>query len=524
MDVRNAIRLLTILTGLVGASFARAQVWPVDGVLLPSAALAPYANFGTAMAVGDLDGDGYLDLAMTAPGLDSGGRVRIFRGGGLTRRFTVWDDVAPVTNGSGPVRIVAGDFFGDGHAALAIGEPGVDVTVDASSYSGAGRVLIERFSEACQCFEIAQTVLEVATSGLSGPANGDYFGDGLAVGDWNEDGFQDLAVGVPGEVVGGSQSAGAVEVFYGSGSGLQSDFVQGFRAGANGLIGTPGSYDEMGLSMAAGDFDGDGYADLAIGAPGRAVAGTSQAGEIHVLRGSPNGLTTLYQELFSENNLVGVGSPGLGDQFGLVLVAGRFSRGGPGCVFHLCPADLAIGIPLKTVDSIPAAGEVVVARGGAGGVQSTGAIVLTVSASGFAPAQYDYFGTSLAAGSLVDSQQFLGARFADLAVGAPNKLVNGGSGGYVQLFFGGSGGIGSSGTQAIWGQDLALDRGIDDNLGGALAIADFDGDGAGDVAVSAPEVSLAGTPGNGAIAMMFGAFFADGFESGDLGAWTMHTQ
>src|SRR5262249_22043860 len=89
--------------------------------------------------------------------------------------------------------------------------------------------------------------------------------------DFNGDGFDDLAIGVPGEKIGSTEQAGAVIVLYGASSGLTSSGAQIFRQGAAGVPGTPETSDHFGASVAAGDLDGDGYADLAIGVPGEDV-------------------------------------------------------------------------------------------------------------------------------------------------------------------------------------------------------------------------------------------------------------
>jgi FG-GAP repeat len=88
----------------------------------------------------------------------------------------------------------------------------------------------------------------------------DAFGAALAKGDFNGDMRFDVAVGVPDEAVGGTTLAGAVNVLYGSPGGL---------TGAGGQLVTqhnPEPGDFFGASLAAGDFDGDGFFDLAVGA------------------------------------------------------------------------------------------------------------------------------------------------------------------------------------------------------------------------------------------------------------------
>jgi hypothetical protein len=101
--------------------------------------------------------------------------------------------------------------------------------------------------------------------------------------DFNGDGFDDLAVGAPGEAVGGLFGAGAVNVLYGLAVGSHGEADSGASAGgavnilygsAGGLTGgpqffqpTPETNDRFGASLAAGDFNGDEFFDLAVGAP-----------------------------------------------------------------------------------------------------------------------------------------------------------------------------------------------------------------------------------------------------------------
>jgi hypothetical protein len=132
------------------------------------------------------------------------------------------------------------------------------------------------------------------------PEAGDTFGYALARGDFNNDGFQDLAIGIPYEDIRTGfpshspqiDNAGAVEVIYGSVTGLQSSGRQFWRQGSDSIGGAAEAGDEFGWSLTAGDFNDDTFTDLAIGVPREDVAGYTDVGAVHVLYGSPQGLST----------------------------------------------------------------------------------------------------------------------------------------------------------------------------------------------------------------------------------------
>ncbi len=397
------------------------------------------------------------------------------------------------------------------------------MTVGGNVLTDAGRLVIVRYDDGCHCFQVAQTITQLDTPG-AGPAAERFFASTLSRGELDGDASADLAVGVPDQDTSAGPAAGIVNVFYGGPGALQLNSVQTIQAGVDGVAGTPGAGDIMGTALATGDFDGDGIADLAIGAPGRTTGGASHAGEVLVLRGSQgSGITTTGQQLLSEAGLNGEGVAEPNAAFGHALAAGRFSHGG-NCLRVACFADLAIGVPLKTVNGQTYAGEVVVARGGVGSIQIYGGTILTVSGGGLAPATGDQFGLVLAAGSVADSPGFLGFRLADLAVGAPGRALEDGAKGLVELFFGDAEGIGAGAPpEPIDGRGLGMPRGPVDDWGMALAITDVDGDGIGDLVVGAPGATVGGVSGRGAVEVMFGALFADGFETGGTSHWSFRS-
>ncbi|MDT0304192.1 FG-GAP and VCBS repeat-containing protein [Streptomonospora wellingtoniae] len=82
--------------------------------------------------------------------------------------------------------------------------------------------------------------------------------------DFNGDGYADLAVLVGDADAGGAEGAGKVVVVYGSADGPDPGTRQVIDQGSEGVPGTPDAHDRFGDAAAVGDFDGDGYADVAV--------------------------------------------------------------------------------------------------------------------------------------------------------------------------------------------------------------------------------------------------------------------
>jgi hypothetical protein len=178
----------------------------------------------------------------------------------------------------------------------------------------------------------------------SGAEAGDRFGSSLAVGNFDDDSHAELVAGAPAEDVGAEQNAGEVRVLRGIGTS-SIDVFQWTQDGVAGLESEAG--DQFGSSFAVGDFDANGFDDLAIGIPGEDVGGAgTDFGAALVLFGTPSGLLPADAQLLP----LGVVLVEPDVAFGWSLAAGRFS-GHSG-------SDLAIGLPEVEVEGEPGAGAV----------------------------------------------------------------------------------------------------------------------------------------------------------------------
>ena len=101
--------------------------------------------------------------------------------------------------------------------------------------------------------------------------------------DFNGDGFADLAIGVPFEDQAATND-GAVNVIYGGIGGLSAAGNEVWSQGSEGITGTPEAGDQFGYSLAAADFNGDGFTDLAVGVPFEDQAATND-GAVNVIYG-----------------------------------------------------------------------------------------------------------------------------------------------------------------------------------------------------------------------------------------------
>ncbi|MEM6795165.1 MAG: FG-GAP repeat protein [Acidobacteriota bacterium] len=410
-------------------------------------------------------------------------------------------------------------------------------------------------------------------------------GEALAICDFDGDGIDDLAIGLPDTDLGAGSllNAGTVRVYYGDDSGvlgqrLQELFLEDLPSGQN------GAGNRFGAALAAADFNLDGACDLAIGIPGLEVSGAVAAGRVAVISGEAGDiLDRLSTDYFDQSVLTG--TPETGDRFGSVLAAGPlggedpypdlvvgvprdrvgafqeagavhiifalndggldtfrearlhqdvedlFGIAGPGDRFGAALAigevtgdeqtDLIVGTPGDRIDLTDGAGSVQVIPGGGDGVD------INIATQQFLSQDVEDVLGDVAEGdgfgSAIALGEFNGGGGLDLAIGVPGDAQFGpNQSGIVQVFFGTlDGGFSLEGEQILFESLISPEVATFDRFGTTLASADFNGDGRDDLAIGYPLDNVFGVVNAGNVAVLYGA--PSGLATSDAQLWNGFT-
>jgi hypothetical protein len=292
----------------------------------------------------------------------------------------------------------SGDYNGDGIADLAIGSA-YDSLNGFVTYAGSVSVILG------SRYGLSSLGNQYWYRGnmQDSPGTYDYFGSSLASGDFNSDGFDDLAIGVPGDDVNSMNDAGSLNVLYGSVSSLVRDSVQTWHQDINFVADECEGSDNFASRLAAGDVDGDGDDDLIVGIPFEDIGNVVDAGAVQLFRGGPGGISSI-SNLFMYQGSVWVDDIAEEyDQFGFALSVGDFDGDGD--------EDIAVGVPNEDIGDMPKidnAGMVHTITGSSNGITK-----------GLSITQNDVFGDTL---SVEAGDRFGYALASKMPVQKPRKM------------------------------------------------------------------------------------------------------
>jgi hypothetical protein len=426
------------------------------------------SGFGEAVAAGDFNGDGATDLAVGAPDYDSyatadSGLVFIFFGhpGGFnpTADCQIFSETGTITASDGGevgdhfgASLAAGNFGGSAHADLAAGFPDEDHPGGTSAgavgvvYGSPAGLTVPFTSEDPANTDTGPQFWTQTGSLEEVSEAGDNFGRVLDAGNLGRSNQADLVIGVPGESVGVTAGAGAVNIVYGSSDGLTNLKDQIWTQDSEGVQDVSEESDGFGSALAIGNFGKGGKNDLAVDVFFEDGLKAFVPGAVAVLYGTSAGIRANGNQLWSQDS---PGIPDAGevlDLWGFSLAAGNVGKSGE--------ADLIVGTPLETPGSTNfgtvcpgprgCAGQITVIYGSSGGLKSAGAKVFNQNSSGVADSAEagDEFGLAVAAGNYGKSSQ------ADVVIGVPLEDIGAtNAAGVIHELFGAAGGLTGNGDK-----------------------------------------------------------------------------
>jgi hypothetical protein len=314
-------------------------------------------------------------------------------------------------------------------------------------------------------------------------------GTAFTSGDFDNNGFDDLVVGDPDETdKANGTAAGGLWIVPGSAQGLQVSKIRHLNQSTAGVPDASESGDEFAGALAAGDINGDGRADLAVGLPGEDVGTQASAGGLIMLLSDANGVSTTGAKWLDQNTSLVPDTAQSWDRFGGVLAIGKFNAD--------TYADLAIGSPGENegATATPSKGSINLILGGASGLNVRGVASVygddfTQVAPGVKPIRLGFGGITLA-DTNNDGRD-------DLVAGTPEATVDGkANAGMVVTLFGGNNGFFAGESQVSTQNSTGIpgDAEAGDSFGASVTAGDITGDGFGDVVIGVPGEDVVDAP------------------------------
>ncbi|MGW7254512.1 VCBS repeat-containing protein [Streptomyces sp. NPDC054834] len=373
---------------------------------------------------------------------------------------------------------------------------------------------------------LAATTALTLTGGLVAaqaalPATAAAVGNGVH-GDFNGDGYRDVVIGVPG----GTDTqweAGWVGVVYGTSAGIDPAKRKILTQSGSVNPGSAEGGDEFGGALTVADFDGDGYSDLAVGAPGESYGPNASQGSVTLYWGGPSGLGT---------SAVMVKDPVAkdGNHFGGALTAGDFDGDGHPDLAAYNALTSTVSVlkgPFARSGAWASAGTVTLpetsayaagflSSGNVSGDTADDLVVQYRALHGGTERAWYFEGSASGAGLVPKSTlpashtsaigDVDGDGHADIVVGDAYETTA--VGGAVSVVYGGTDGPGTGRATQVLNQNStgvpgAAESG--DRFGASLSVGDVTGDGYADVAVGLPGEDVGSLTDAGTVVLLRGS-------------------
>ncbi|MDT0394249.1 MULTISPECIES: VCBS repeat-containing protein [Streptomyces] len=389
-------------------------------------------NFGYDHAYADFNGDGYDDVAVSAPYEDlgsdkDGGLLTILWGSasGITGKSITVNDPAPSSHDLWGKNLAAGDFDGDGRADLAVGTDHAAIHVFKGGFTTAGKsggrytvtppiqgaeadgplnltagdvdggatdLVVDGFETTSEYGWNRNFFIPGSTTGLKASAAKSLKpGVITAIGDIDNDGFGDIVSGAywnstteDGTPIPDSANGGKVWVTSGSADGPLTASATGITQDTGNVPGGSEGNDYFGYELDLGDINGDGFLDLAIGVAGENIGAAADTGMVVLLYGTANGLNTSSGgQSFHQDNTGVPGGNETNDGFGLDVKLDDVTGDGKD--------DLIVGSAEDKGD-----GAIVYMPSNGTKITTTGSRFIGASTSGVSKTGTPYFGSNFA--------------------------------------------------------------------------------------------------------------------------------